>query len=173
MALAANNAMAPSVIGTAPHHGPATITASAVSAMYKPTPTGNSAPIKHQGDAFKNRERVLDVAKRGAVWIPVLLLAFIFIPQGLAKFSDTSGWAKAFRFWRYPDWFRVAIGVIELSAVGLLLWPRSAIVGATFIIVVMLGGMGTHIVKEGGRNITSEVVPLVLATIVLVIRRRA
>ncbi len=120
-----------------------------------------------------NRQRVLDVAKRVAVWIPVLLLAFIFIPQGLAKFSDTSGWAKAFRFWRYPDWFRVAIGVIELSAVGLLLWPRSAIVGATFIIVVMLGGMGTHIVKEGGRNITSEIVPLVLATIVLVIRRRA
>ena len=120
-----------------------------------------------------NRERMLNVAKAIAVWIPVLLLAFIFIPQGLAKFSDTSGWAKAFRFWGYPDWFRIAIGAIELTAVGLLLWPRSAVVGASFIIVVMLGGMGTHVVKEGGRHITSEVVPLVLATIVLVIRRRA
>jgi hypothetical protein len=57
-------------------------------------------------------------------------------------------------------------------AVVLLLWPRSAIVGASFIIVVMLGGMATHIVKEGGRHITSEVVPLILATIVLVTRRR-
>jgi uncharacterized membrane protein YphA (DoxX/SURF4 family) len=120
-----------------------------------------------------NRERVLNVAKRVAVWIPVLLLAFIFIPQGLAKFSDTSGWARAFRFWGYPDWFRIAIGVVELAAVVLLLWPRSAMVGATLIICVMLGGMGTHIVKEGGRHITSEVVPLVLATIVLLIRRRA
>jgi len=120
-----------------------------------------------------NRERMLNVAKAIAVWIPVLLLAFIFIPQGLAKFSDTSGWAKAFRFWGYPDWFRIAIGVIELAAVSLLLLPRTAIVGASFIIVVMLGGMGTHIIKEGGRHITSEVVPLVLATIVLVIRRRA
>ena len=120
-----------------------------------------------------NRERVVNLAKAIAVWIPVLLLVFIFVPQGLAKFSDTSGWAKAFRFWGYPDWFRIAIGVIELAAVLLLLWARSAIVGASFIIVVMLGGMGTHVVKEGGRHITSEVVPLVLATIVLVIRRRA
>ena len=120
-----------------------------------------------------NRERMLNVAKAIAIWIPVLLLAFIFIPQGLAKFSDTSGWAKAFRVWGYPDWFRIAIGVIELAAVSLLLLPRTAIVGASFIIVVMLGGMGTHIIKEGGRHITSEVVPLVLATIVLVIRRRA
>ena len=120
-----------------------------------------------------NRERVLNVAKRVAVWIPVVLLAFIFIPQGWAKFSDSSGWARAFRFWGYPDWFRVTIGVVELAAVLLLLWPRSAMVGATFIICVMLGGMGTHVVKEGGRHITSEIVPLVLATIVLLIRRRA
>jgi uncharacterized membrane protein YphA (DoxX/SURF4 family) len=119
-----------------------------------------------------NRERVRSVVKRVAVWIPVLLLAFIFIPQGLAKFSDSSGWARAFRFWGYPDWFRVTIGVVELAAVLLLLWPRSAIVGASLIICVMLGGMGTHVVKEGGRHITSEVVPLVLATIVLLIRRR-
>ena len=120
-----------------------------------------------------NRERVRSVVKRVAVWIPVLLLAFIFIPQGLAKFSDSSGWARAFRFWGYPDWFRVTIGVIELAGVLLMLWPRSAMIGASFIICVMLGGMGTHIVKEGGRHITSEIVPLVLATIVFVIRRRA
>jgi hypothetical protein len=99
-------------------------------------------------------------------------LIFIFVPQGWAKFSDSSGWARAFRIWGYPDWFRVTIGVAELGAVLLLLWPRTAAIGAAVIICVMLGGMGTHVVKEGGRHITSEVVPLVLATIVLVVKLR-
>ena len=119
-----------------------------------------------------SRERVLAVAKRLVVWIPILLLAFIFVPQGWAKFSDTSGWARAFRVWGYPDWFRITIGVVELGAVMFLLWPRSAAIGAALIMCVMLGGMGTHVVKEGGRHITSEVVPLVLATIVLLLKRR-
>jgi hypothetical protein len=61
---------------------------------------------------------------------------------------------------------------MELSAVLLLLLGRTAAFGAILIIVVMLGGMATHIIFDGGRHMTSEVVPLVLATIVLVVRRR-
>ena len=95
-------------------------------------------------------------------WLPAVLLAFIFVPQGWAKFSDTSGWAVAFRHWGYPDWFRILIGVVELSAVVLLLSGRAAVVGALLIIAVMLGAMGTHLVFDHGRHMTSEVVPLTL-----------
>jgi uncharacterized membrane protein YphA (DoxX/SURF4 family) len=95
----------------------------------------------------------------------------IFAPQGWAKFSDTSGWAVAFRHWGYPDWFRMLIGVMELSAVLLLLSGRGAVFGALLIVVVMLGGMGTHIVLDQGRHLTSEVVPLTLAIVVLLLRR--
>ena len=109
--------------------------------------------------------------KIAAAWIPALLLVLIFAPQGWSKFSDTSGWARAFRHWGYPDWFRVSIGVMEVGAAVCLLWGRSAVIGALLVVVVMLGGMGTHIVFDGGRHITSEVVPLVLASVVLVARR--
>jgi uncharacterized membrane protein YphA (DoxX/SURF4 family) len=95
----------------------------------------------------------------------------IFAPQGWSKFNDASGWAGAFRHWGYPDWFRVTIGVVELSAVVLLLLGRTAALGAILIIVVMLGGMATHIVFDSGRHLTSEVLPLVLASTVLVLRR--
>src|SRR5215213_2179413 len=105
------------------------------------------------------------------MWLPALLLVTIFLPQGWAKFSDTSGWAVAFRHWGYPAWFRILIGVVELSAVGCLLSGRAAVLGAMMIITVMLGAMGTHVVFDHGRHLTSEVVPLTLATIVLVIRR--
>jgi uncharacterized membrane protein YphA (DoxX/SURF4 family) len=106
------------------------------------------------------------------MWIPAILLVLIFAKQGWSKFDDTSGWARAFRHWGYPDWFRITIGVMELTAVVLLLLGRTAAFGAILIIIVMLGAWATHLIFDGGRNMTSEVVPLVLATIVLVVRRQ-
>ena len=105
-------------------------------------------------------------------WIPAILLVFIFAPQGWSKFNDASGWAIAFRHWGYPAWFRIMIGVLELSAVVLLLLGRTAAFGAILIIVVMLGAWATHLMFDNGRHMTSEIVPLVLATIVLVLRRQ-
>ena len=115
---------------------------------------------------------LVKVAKIVGTWIPAILLMLVFIPQGLAKFSDTSGWTAAFRQWGYPDWFRMLIGALELSAALLLFLGRTAAFGAIIIIVVMLGAWATHLILEGGRHMTSEVVPLVLATIVLIVRRR-
>src|ERR1051325_9068777 len=104
-------------------------------------------------------------------WIPAVLLVLIFVPQGWSKFSDTSGWATAFRHWGYPVWFRVTIGIMECAAAACLLWGRTAVVGAALIVTVMPGGMATHFIHDGGRHMTSELVPLILATIVLVVRR--
>jgi putative oxidoreductase len=118
------------------------------------------------------RATLITAAKFVGTWLPAVLLVLIFVPQGLAKFNDASGWAQAFRVWGYPDWFRITIGVLELSAAILLILGRTAAFGAIIIILVMLGGMATHLIFEGGRHITSEVVPLTLATIVLVIRRK-
>jgi putative oxidoreductase len=119
-----------------------------------------------------NRETAVRFAKIIGPWIPALLLVLIFVPQGWSKFSDSSGWAKAFRFWGYPDWFRMLIGVMELSAAALLLLGRTAPFGALLVVIVMLGGMGTHLVFDNGRHMQSEVVPLVLASIVLIARRK-
>ena len=117
------------------------------------------------------RPTVAKTAMFIGTWLPAILLALIFVPQGWSKFNDASGWAVAFRHWGYPDWFRMMIGVIELSAVALLLLGRTAAFGAILIIIVMLGAMATHVIFDGGRHLTSEVVPLVLSSIVLVLRR--
>jgi uncharacterized membrane protein YphA (DoxX/SURF4 family) len=107
-----------------------------------------------------------------APYIPAFLLIAIFARQGWAKFDDTSGWAVAFRHWGYPTWFRVAVGIMELAACALLIWGRTAVLGAILIVAVMLGAWGTHIAFDHGRHMTSEVVPLTLAVVVLVLRRR-
>ncbi|MGH8621506.1 MAG: DoxX family protein, partial [Burkholderiales bacterium] len=76
-----------------------------------------------------NRDRIIRWVKTIGVWIPALLLVAIFVPQGWAKFNDSSGWAVAFRHWGYPDWFRITIGVAELSAAVLLVSGRFAAFG--------------------------------------------
>ena len=108
-----------------------------------------------------------------AAWLPALFLAFVFSMQGTAKFSDTSGWASAFRHWGYPVWFRWTVGVVEVAAALLLvLGRRTARYGAVLVILVMAGAMATHVVQDGGRHMTSEVMPMTLASIVLLIRWR-
>ena len=115
------------------------------------------------------RQLAVDVV----LWVLALFLAWVFVRQGLAKFSDTSGWARAFRVWHFPVWFRVLIGVLETSAAMLLLTRRTAFAGAVIILVVMVGAMATHVFSGQPRQVTSEILPLFLATMVALGRRRS
>lgn len=115
------------------------------------------------------RQVVVDVA----LWVFALFLAWIFIRQGVAKFSDTSGWARAFRVWHFPVWFRISIGIAETAAALLLLTRRTALAGALIIMAVMIGAMGTHVYWGRPRQVTSEILPLFLATIVALGRRKS
>jgi putative oxidoreductase len=108
-----------------------------------------------------------------ALWVFALFLAWVFLRQGVAKFSDSSGWARAFRVWHFPVWFRILIGALEMSAGLLLLTRRTAFAGALIIMVVMLGAMGTHIYWGRPSQVTSEVLPLLLATLVALGRRKS
>jgi uncharacterized membrane protein YphA (DoxX/SURF4 family) len=105
------------------------------------------------------------------LWVFALFLAWVFIRQGMAKFSDTSGWARAFRVWHYPVWFRIAVGVVETAAALLLLWRPTALAGAVLIGVVMIGAMATHVYWGHPGQVTSEVMPLTLAILVAIGRR--
>jgi uncharacterized membrane protein YphA (DoxX/SURF4 family) len=106
------------------------------------------------------------------LWVFALFLAWVFVRQGYAKFSDTSGWARAFRTWHFPVWFRVLVGMAEVAAALLLLTRRTATAGAVIIIMVMLGAMATHVYWGHASQMTSEILPLCLAITVAIGRRR-
>ena len=107
-----------------------------------------------------------------ALWLPTAFLMWVFSVQGSAKFSDTSGWAKAFARWHFPVWFRILIGCMEIAGAILLVTRRTAPLGAAMIAVVMLGAMGTHIYKGHPGQVTSEVVPLTFSLVVMLGRWR-
>ena len=113
-----------------------------------------------------------DMAIEVLLWVFALFLAWVFIRQGVAKFDDASGWARAFQAWHFPVWFRMLIGVLETLAALLLLWRRTAFAGAVIIIVIMLGAMGTHVYWGKPAQVTSEILPLLLSTLVALGRRR-
>jgi uncharacterized membrane protein YphA (DoxX/SURF4 family) len=118
----------------------------------------------------ENRRRVvLDVT----LWVFAVFLVWVFVRQGVAKFSDTSGWARAFRGWHFPVWFRVAVGHAETSAAILLLTRRTALIGAIIIMTIMIGAMATHVYWGQPGQVTSEILPLVLATLIALGRRRS
>lgn len=118
-----------------------------------------------------DKARIVRILKFIGTWAPTLFLAFIFFVQGAAKFSDTSGWTRAFHTWGYPDWFRYTVGFAEILAATLLLWWRTAPVGALLIIALMLGGIGTHVVAGDRHFFRSELGPIMFSSIVLFARR--
>jgi uncharacterized membrane protein YphA (DoxX/SURF4 family) len=127
------------------------------------------APL-HMSATTRGRRIAVEVL----LWILAAMLIRVFVLAGWDKFNASSGWARAFRFWGYPVWFRVLIGVLEIAAALLLVWPRTAAYGAAMIVVVMLGGMGTHVfVEHRPSGVTSELVQFIFASIVLVGRWRA
>lgn len=113
------------------------------------------------------------MVREALLWAIAAMLIMVFVRAGLDKFDASSGWARAFNVWGYPVWFRILIGVLEIVAALLLLWPRTAAYGAAIIVIVMLGGMGTHVlVEHRPSRVTSELLHLIFASAVLAGRWR-
>jgi putative oxidoreductase len=102
-----------------------------------------------------------------ALYLVSAFLTFVFLNAGWPKFSDSSGWARAFASWGFPVWFRLLVGGIEVLGGVLLLVPRTAIYAAAALAAIMVGAMGTHILTGDAAAIYHEAVPLALLGVVM------
>lgn len=84
------------------------------------------------------------LVKEIVLWIIALLLALVCLRSGWFKVTGNVFWVRDFRRWGYPDWFRIVVGVAELTSMALILVPRLASYGASLFAVVMLGAIFTH-----------------------------
>jgi uncharacterized ion transporter superfamily protein YfcC len=46
-------------------------------------------------------------------------------------------------------WGRILLGLVELAAALLLLWPRTAVIGGSLGLFLMTGAIGAHLLKLG------------------------
>ncbi|WP_332646547.1 DoxX family protein [Lysinibacillus sp. 54212] len=81
-------------------------------------------------------------------WVIQGLLSAVFAMAGFGKVTGSRMHIDSFRRWRYPQWFRIVTGVVELLAATLLIigiWATTlAFYGVLLLVAISIGGILTH-----------------------------
>jgi len=109
--------------------------------------------------------------KQLVLWIVTLFLALVCLRSGLLKVTGNVFWVRDFHRWGYPDWFRIIVGIAELTSMALLLIPRFASYGASIFALVMLGAMFTHYTHNETSRLPFNFLLLALSLIIIFGRR--
>jgi uncharacterized membrane protein YphA (DoxX/SURF4 family) len=112
------------------------------------------------------------IIKEVVIWLITAFLALVCLRSGLTKLPGDSYWIRDFNRWSYPDWLRIAVAFVELTACALLLIPRAASVGAALFLAVMLGAIYTHATHGEMSRLPFNVLLGTLSVLILVARRR-
>ncbi len=116
------------------------------------------------------------IAKEVVLWTLTLLLALVCLRSGVMKMPGVPGeqfWVRDFARWGYPGWFKIVVGIAELSSFALLLVPRLASYGAAAFAVVMLGAIFTHATHNESVRLPFNFFLLTLSLVILFARRPA
>ena len=99
-------------------------------------------------------------------WLPRIGMALFVLMIGSQKFTDP-GWARIFAQIGAGQWFRYLSGVLQIAGAGLVLNPRTTVVGCAMIASTMLGAVivNVFILRGGGIFI----VPAALFVIVVAV----
>jgi uncharacterized membrane protein YphA (DoxX/SURF4 family) len=111
------------------------------------------------------------IAKEVLLWIIALFLALVCLRSGWLKVTGNIFWVRDFHRWGYPDWFRIVVGIAELTSMTLLLVPRCAGYGASLFAAVMLGAIFTHYTHNETGRLPFNLLLLALSLIIAFTRR--
>ena len=113
------------------------------------------------------------IVKEVVVWIITLFLALVCLRSGWLKLTGNIFWVRDFHRWGYPDWFRLVVGITELTSLALLLVPRFASYGASLFAIVMLGAMFTHFTHHETSRLPFNLILLTLCLVIVYVRQPA
>ncbi|TAD85731.1 MAG: DoxX family protein [Bacteroidetes bacterium] len=120
----------------------------------------------------------LSYAKAG-VWVLRILAAAIMVQSLFFKFSAAEESIYIFTTLGIEPWGRIGIGVLELVASALLLWPRGTAFGALLGAGLMGGALFAHVTQlgivvkdDGGQLFIYAIVVLVACLALMFIHRQ-
>ncbi len=112
-------------------------------------------------------------------WICQLAAAAILGQTLFFKFTGAPESKYIFSTLGAEPWGRIGTGVMELIAVGLLLYPRTPAIGAVLAVGLMGGAIMSHLTKlgivvqnDGGLLFKLALTVMVASLVVLFLRRR-
>lgn len=82
---------------------------------------------------------------RVGLWILKALLALAFLAAAFLKLSGNPKMVAEFGEIGLGQWFRYLTGAIEVAGAGLLLWPRTAFLGALTLLGICAGALVAQI----------------------------
>lgn len=97
------------------------------------------------GDSTASRLRRGDTL----LWILRILLAVLFLYQGIDKFSERRLWLRIFEEIGFGQWFRYFTGVVEVAGGLLLLIPKATFVAVGLLVCTMIGALIVHVLVIG------------------------
>ena len=83
------------------------------------------------------------------VWVLRLLLAALFLFEGIDKFSERRLWVRIFEQIGIGQWFRYVTGVVEVAGAVLLLIPRATLIAVGLLVCTMVGAALVHLFVIG------------------------
>jgi len=79
-------------------------------------------------------------------------IATLFIGAGHLQLAEVAPVRRAYARWGYPEWFRIAIGMIEIEAGMLAAFDATQRLAALQLIAIMAGSIYTHGKTAGERH---------------------
>ncbi len=121
--------------------------------------------------------RTLTKSQNIVAWIAAVIAAAILAMTSFSKLTGASDSSQLFQTLGVEPWGRYLVGLGELTTVLLILRPATAVKGAALGFVLMLGAIGTHLLKigvdyegDGGTLFGMAVAVFVAAGLVLKLR---
>ena len=105
------------------------------------------------------------------LWTLRILLAMLFLYQGIDKFSDRRLWLRIFEEIGFGQWFRYFTGVVEVAGGLMLLIPKATLVAVGLLVCTMIGALLVHVLVIGVGPQTVFVCILLLMLCIIGARR--
>ena len=101
------------------------------------------------------------------------LLALAFLMSGATKVMGAKMQMENFEKWRYPQWFRVVTGLVEVvGATGLIIgiwFPIVAVAAAILLVATMIGAVYTDLFRGDRPKAAVPAILLSMAVVVAVL----
>ena len=83
------------------------------------------------------------------VWALRVLLAAVFLLEGIDKFSERRLWIRIFDEIGFGQWFRYFTGAVEVIGAVALLIPKATLFAVVALVCTMIGAAATHLFVIG------------------------
>lgn len=112
------------------------------------------------------KQKVLQVAG----WAVLVVTALFFVMAGGQKLAGSEQMAATFRELGYADWFRVAVGLLEVACAVLLLVPRTTVAAATLLGLLMIGAVTAELRLGNGWQVLLPGQWLVVSVLIVAVK---